>query len=46
MARLEYNYKFLLDGVQIPIIVGDEFGYKYEKEQDAYYFRKKLNNEI
>lgn len=40
------TYRFLLDGVQVAPIIGNEFNIEYKKESGSFYFRKQLTDDI
>lgn len=46
MADTVGSYRFLLNGAISTAIFGNEFPYKWEKESDSFYFRKKLDGKI
>lgn len=45
MASID-KYKFLLDGLQVFPVFGDEMNYDWEKETDSFYFRQKLGTQL
>lgn len=46
MAYFDTTYKFLLDGVQVYPLVSNEFKIEWEKEQDTFYFRRTLSDDV
>lgn len=46
MAYFDTTYKFLLDGVQVYPLVSNEFNIEWEKEQDTFYFRRTLSDDV
>lgn len=46
MAYFENTYRFLLEGVEASVIVGNEFRVEETKDGDSFYFRRKLATQI
>lgn len=46
MPYLDRTYRFLLNGVEVFPIIGNEFNFEWEKEDGSYFFRKKLSSNL